>query len=100
MVSEAQVNQPDWWDCRYYVRVEPEENNGIAYFGPKWMRCDVQECRALVTQAHIESLGCCPECGNRKLRRALKLTDVERRQIEAGELPLNAWEIRMVKGMA
>ena len=39
------------------------------------VRCD--SCQALIRRKHVHTMGCCPECGNKRFRNVLTLKDTE-----------------------
>lgn len=44
------------------------------------VRCD--SCQAIVYRKHLHKLGCCPECGNRRVRNVLTLKPKEMKRLK------------------
>lgn len=44
------------------------------------IRCD--SCHVLVHRKHVHTMGCCPECGNRRFRNVLTLKENEMEKLK------------------
>jgi hypothetical protein len=66
------------------------------YEGPSFFRCELKECRKLVTSGYIEQHGTC-YCGARRLRDAVLLTPEEEEALRRGDYPLVEWEREFVR---
>lgn len=66
------------------------DDGSILYRGPRFLRCPLSECGRLVTHGQVQEGGCI--CGGRRFRAAVKVTEVEQKQLLAGAFPLVEWE--------
>ncbi len=66
------------------------------YEGPSFFRCELPECRKLVTSGYIKEHGTC-YCGARRLRDAVMLTPEEEAGLARGDYPLVEWEVALVR---
>ena len=53
----------------------PERYSKEAEFSDPMLRCD--SCAKLVARLSLQELGCCPECGNRRMRNVLAMSESE-----------------------
>lgn len=84
-----------WWECGD-IRVYSDQGE-VLYSGPKFVRCEEYGCRAIVTDGQLKAHGAC-ECGMRRFRPALKLTDDEKRKFLSHSYILSEWEEKMIFG--
>jgi hypothetical protein len=45
------------------------------------VRCT--ECQLMITREEIQQYGCCPECGNRRMRNVLTMKPEERERLQS-----------------
>lgn len=85
-----------WSDCD---DLEVYDDDGVLqYAGPRYFRCERQECRHLVTHGMVRQGGCW--CGGRKLIVPMRLTTEEKSLLKRGYYPLVQWEQEQIQAVA
>ena len=86
----------DWFECGD-VDIFDDQTGDRVYSGPKFLRCHSMTCNRLVTHGQIDKMHSC-DCGNRKVKPALQITEEEKAALLNRAYPLNWWEEEMIFG--